>query len=236
MKTAASAPAALLAALFALAPAHAADRNIGITSFDRIIVEGPYAVTVKTGRAVSARATGDLRGLDALSLTVDGQTLRIRSSGQAWGGFSDAKAGPIRIALTTPGLTTARVSGSGSLGIDRMRGAKVSVGVEGAGSVIVDRINADRADLVMAGTGVLRVAGTAKAATATFRGSGTVDAAAFSANDLELNSQGGAAVTIAASNSAKGNVSGTGDVTILGGPACAIASQGSGNLLCGAKR
>lgn len=236
MTNAAFAPIAPIFALLAAAPALAADRNIGITSFDRIIVEGPYAVTVRTGRAVSARARGDLRGLDALSLTVDGQTLRVRSNGQAWGGFPDAKAGPVRIALTTPGLTTARVSGNGSLGVDRMRGAKVSVGVEGAGSVSVDRIDADRADLVMAGTGLLRVSGDAKAATATFRGNGTVDAAAFSAHDLELNSQGGAAVTISASNSAKGNVSGTGDVTILGGPACAIASQGSGNLLCGAKR
>jgi hypothetical protein len=225
-----------LAALVVAGPACAADRTIGITSFDRIIVEGPFAVTLVTGRPVSARASGELRALDTVSLTLDGRTLRVRSTGQGWGGYPGDVAGAVRIALATPELTTARVSGSGSLAITRMRGPRVSVGVEGTGRLSVDRIEADRADLVMAGSGLLTVAGTAKAATATFRGNGKVDAGALAANDIEINSQGGADVTVRASNSAKGNVSGTGDVTVLGNPACAITAQGSGNLVCGAKR
>ncbi|WP_136163503.1 GIN domain-containing protein [Sphingomonas flavalba] len=225
--------ALLIAALSAAAPAAAAERTIGITSFDRILVEGPYAVSVVTGRAVSARATGALRGLDGLSLSVDGTTLRVRTSGGAWGGYPGEAAGPVRLALTTPALTVARVLGSGALTVDAMRGARVSLGVEGAGTLAVARIDADRADLALAGSGSLTAAGTVKAANAVVRGNGLLDAGRLAANDITVNSQGGGQVTARAGHAATVAANGTGDVTILGAPACTVQHQGSGTVRCG---
>lgn len=214
-------------------PALAADKSFSVTSFDRIRVEGPFAVTVVTGRAVSARARGDLRGLDALQLSVEGRTLTVRATGSGWGGYPGEKAGPIAIALATPELSVARVSGSGSLSIDRMRGARISAGVEGAGKLAIARADTDRLELAIAGTGTLSIAGTAKLASATVRGNGMLDAGGLSVDDLQISSEGGSAVTMSARHTAKVAASGTGDIIVLGKPACTVNRIGSGRVTCG---
>ena len=40
------------------APAHAADRNFGVTSFTKIRISGPYRVSLATGVAPFAKASG----------------------------------------------------------------------------------------------------------------------------------------------------------------------------------
>ena len=45
--------------IFVLAsPVGAANRNYGITSFEKVRIEGPYKVTLSTGVAPFARASG----------------------------------------------------------------------------------------------------------------------------------------------------------------------------------
>lgn len=58
--------------------AQAADRRVFVTSFDRIRVEGPFEVTVATGRAAGATISGDARQLDRAEVRVDGTTLVVR--------------------------------------------------------------------------------------------------------------------------------------------------------------
>ena len=52
------------------APAGAATRNFGITGFTKIRVDGPYKVSLATGVAPFARATGSGPALDAAGLAA----------------------------------------------------------------------------------------------------------------------------------------------------------------------
>ena len=95
-------------------PASAADRNYSVTSFDRIRVEGPYAVSVTTNVSPFARASGSLAAMDGVSLRVEGRTLYVRAERSAWGGKPDQPAGPVTLKVGTTyrlrmiNITTAR--------------------------------------------------------------------------------------------------------------------------------
>ncbi len=116
-----------LAAAAAAMPAGAADRRYSVSDFDRVIVEGPYAVRLVVGPPSSATATGTREALDRLSVDVQGQTLRIRRSRSGWGGTPGADAGPVTITLATRTLRSARLIGPASLEVDGARGLNVAV-------------------------------------------------------------------------------------------------------------
>ncbi|MGH6783519.1 MAG: GIN domain-containing protein, partial [Sphingomicrobium sp.] len=65
----ASLPASVLGA-----PAPA-QRNYSVTNFDRIRVDGPYEVRLKTNVAPYARASGAQASLEGVSIKVEGRTL-----------------------------------------------------------------------------------------------------------------------------------------------------------------
>jgi len=59
---------ALLFVLAVSAPSEAATRNFGVSGFDRVRVDGPYRVTLTTGVAPFATASGSATALDAVSI------------------------------------------------------------------------------------------------------------------------------------------------------------------------
>ena len=86
--------AALAALLLVAAPAMAATRSYSVTSFDRIRVDGPYQLMLKTNVAPFARAAGSQQALDAVSIRVEGRTLIVRADeGGSWGGYPGQQPG-----------------------------------------------------------------------------------------------------------------------------------------------
>ena len=86
-----------LASLPAAAAAPVAQRNYSVTSFDRIRVDGPYEVRLKTNVAPFARASGTAAAVDGVSVKVDGRTLIVRPSSGGWGGYPGENRGPVTI-------------------------------------------------------------------------------------------------------------------------------------------
>jgi hypothetical protein len=121
--------ATLLATMTAslASPAGAATRNYSVTSFDRIRVDGAFRVSLATGVAPFASATGSSEALDALAIGVEGRTLVVHVNRSAWGGYSGRSADPIEISLGTHDLTSAWLNGSGSLAIDSVKGLTTRV-------------------------------------------------------------------------------------------------------------
>ena len=77
-------------------PAHGAapaTRTYSVTSFDRIRIDGPYKVALKTNVSPFARATGSPLALDGLSIGVEGRTLVVRTGSGGWGGYSGEDRG-----------------------------------------------------------------------------------------------------------------------------------------------
>lgn len=228
------APAAVIVAFAASVPALAATRSYTITSFDTIRVEGPYAVSVRVGGASFARASGAQRGVDAVSLRVEGRTLYVRADRStprsAFAGGDSAGSGPVVIAVGTPDLAQAMLNGAGSLAIDRLRRLEFVLTISGSGSASVARAELDRLRVSLSGAGAATIAGRAKQFSATVRGAGSLDAGALASRDATLSVLGPASVKASVSNSAKVTASGTAAVALTGGAACELKVSGSASV------
>lgn len=199
-------------------------RSFTITSFDRIRVEGPYAVAVATGRAPFARAEGTADALDAIDLRVEGRTLIVR---QRSGSASRGGGAPVRITVGTPDLRSASLIGSGSLQIDRLRGLAVELGLFGPGSLGVAELAADRVSASVQGSGSLTLSGKAKSATLIARGTPALRASGFEADEVTIAAEGAGELIVAVKSRATVTAAGTAQVRLQGRPACLLKVSGS---------
>lgn len=226
----------MIAAAFAglsAAPAEASERRFTVTGFDRIQVEGPFDVTLTTGRPGSALASGSNQAIDRLSLEVQGRTLRIRPNRSAWGGYPGEGAGALKISVSTHELRAASVSGSGSIMIDKAKGLRFDVSVAGSGRIGIANIDADNLSVGLMGSGKVSLAGTATELVATVQGAGDLDAAALTADEAKINADTAGAIAVAVRRAAEVTATGQGDTRISGKPACKVRSLGSGRVTCG---
>jgi hypothetical protein len=226
---------ATIACVALSAPSLAAERGYTVTSFDRIRVEGPYNVTVSSGRGPAVRASGSQAALDAVIARVDGRTLVIQRSTSAWGGFPGQDRGPVTIAVSTPGLVAASLAGSGRLYVDAMRAARIDLAVAGSGRIALGRIEADRLGAVVTGSGGLAIAGHAAIAQLTLNGSGQIDGAKLSVDDGTVTETGSGDISLAVRRVARVQASGSGNVAVTGSPACTVQRLGSGTVTCGVR-
>lgn len=223
---------ALLGFAALAAPAVAADRHYSVSDFDRVIVEGPYAVRLVVGGPSSALATGAADALDRVTVDVQGQTLRIRRNRSAWGGAPGADTGPVTIRLATRNLRSARLIGPAVLDVENVRGLNVEFAVAGSGRIRAANVAADNLSLGLLGSGGLEIAGTAKAVRGDFQGTGNVEAARLIAQSATINTNTVGTVALTVNGPATVNANGLGDVTILGRPACTVTGPGATQVRC----
>jgi len=221
----------ILASLPAAAAPPAAQRNYSVTSFDRIRVDGPYEVRLKTNVAPYARASGSQAALDGVSLKVEGRTLVVRPTSGSWGGYPGENRGPVTIEAGTHELATAWLNGAGSLIIDKVKGLGFDLSIQGAGSVRVDAADVDQVKLGISGAGSARLAGRAASMTATVRGTSSLDAEGLSVKDAVIGAEGPAIVRANVTNAAKVDALGLAAVTFVGRPSCTVNARGSASVM-----
>jgi len=213
----------LIPLLLLAAPAHAEDRTFMVGSYDRIRVDGPYQVRVDTGPSPRASASGDRRALDYLDVHLDGTTLVIgRGAGER---PPAGMPGPV-VTLTVPRLRGVTVNGGGRTTIDAMQGQRVDLALSGAGTLAVGKITADETNVLLIGTGAMTLAGTSGRARFNNSGAGAIDAAGLSVRDVKLYSASAGPTRVTATQTAKVNASGVGQVQVDGGAPCTIAGSG----------
>lgn len=217
----------LLLALAGAAPAEAATRNFGISSFDKIRVDGPFKVQVKTGVAPFAKASGSTEALDRVAIDVQGRTLVVHPNRSSWGGYPGRDSGPVEISIGTHDLTAAWLNGSGSLQIDKVRGLAFSLSAQGSGAVAIGKADVDQLNIGLAGNASATIAGQAGKMTAVVRGISSLDAAALVTKNASIGAEGAATVKANIGNEAKLNGSGPATITLTGGPACTVRVSGS---------
>src|SRR3954466_9342092 len=163
------------------APAAAANRNFGITSFTKIRVEGPFKVSLATDVAPFARATGSSAAIDRVEVEVSGDTLVVRPSASSWGGYPGSDPGPVEISIGTHDLTNAWLNGAGTLTIDKVRGLSFALSVQGSGRAEINSVDADQMNVSLVGSGSAQLSGQTKKLTALIRGISALNAAGLAA-------------------------------------------------------
>lgn len=231
MRRALPALIALTAAVSGAVPAAADERRVMVTSFDRVRVEGPFTVEVRTGPTPGAIATGDARALDAVEIRLEDRTLVVRGSPNGWGGWPGERTAAPVVAITTPRLVTVSVQGAGTLRAEAMAGQEVSIGLTGSGRIEVARIDADRLEAILAGAGALRLAGSARTARMLNNGVGSIEADGLAVRDLTLQSESAGESRATATRTAAVTATGIGSVTVTGGGAC--TKSGPAPIVCG---
>ena len=221
--------------LLGVPPATAATSTRGYTvvGFDRIRVDGPFDVTVRTGMAPSARATGATTALDRIKVEVQNSTLVIKPDNTAWGGYPGGAVGKVSIILTMADLSSATLAGSGRLTIDRVRGPALELGLGGAGMISIGQLAVDKLSLTITGSGNATLAGRADDGRFVLRGAGNLAAEGLIVRHADIVSAGAGTITLTASESAKVTAAGTGDVNVLGKGNCTVNATGAGNVACG---
>ncbi len=226
------APLAVLLAVplaLAAAPSSAAStsRNFGVSGFDEVRVTGPYSVSVATGVAPFARASGSPAAIDKVAIRVEGKTLII---GEDHSNSNGQSAGPVTIAVGTHELSRASVNGVGSIAIDRARGLSFGLSLAGAGQGTIASVDVDQFRLAMVGSGSVKLTGRAPMLTAVMSGAGTLEASGLSVKDLTVTAQGPAVVAVTATGTAKVTSGGTSTVTLSGSPSCTLKTAGSATV------
>ena len=219
--------------LAASVPVHAAERRYTVTDFDRIQVDGPFVVTVSTGKAPSATAEGSHTAIDRVSIDVQGRTLRVRPNRSAWGGYPGDDTGPLAIALTAHDLRGVSLTGSGTLTVDKAAAMRFDVAVSGSGGITLGQVEADNLVLGLLGSGRIVIGGKAETLRATIQGSGDLDAGALSVEDAEINSDTAGSIEVTVRETAKVTSTGPGDTHLAGSAACTVKALGAGRVVCG---
>lgn len=222
---------AFAALVLLAAPAVAAERNYSVTSFNRVRVDGPYQVTVKTNVAPYARASGAQAALDGVSIRVEGRTLIIRAdTSGGWGGYPGEGRGPVTIELGTHDLTTAWINGAGALFVDKVRGLSFDLAIQGAGVMRIDAADVDLLKVGLSGTASARLSGRAAKLTSTVRGASSLDAEALAVKDAVIGAEGPAMIRANVTGTAKVDALGLASVALAGSPSCTTNTQGSASV------
>jgi hypothetical protein len=218
-------PVLLLAAAFLPSPAEALPRSFTVGSFDRVKIEGPYAVALATGVAPFARAEGSAAALDAIDLRVEGRTLVVRQRrGEA---LSSNGGERVTLALGSPDVRSVSLVGSGSLSVDRLKGLSVEVLVAGPGSLSVQAVEADRLAAAVRGSGSLTLKGRVKNAMLVAQGTPMLSAEQLASNDASISSEGAGEVQAQVTGRATVTAAGTMVIRLSGRPACILRTSGS---------
>lgn len=220
--------------LLSCVPAHAATQAYVITTFDSIRVEAPVRVVIRTGAGTSARGEGDRQILDRLDVQVSGGLLLVRLRAPASPGEA-RPGGTATLTLSTEMIRRAQLSGGGSLTIDAMKGQRGDIALAGSGDIVVGTAALDRLVVMVAGNGRMTLSGAAGVFEARSTGAGIVDAPGLKAKQTRLVNQGPGSITLTASGPADISTAGSGDVTVLGTPACKVTRGGTGRISCGGK-
>lgn len=215
-----------LAVIATASPANAATRNFGITDFTKIRVSGPYRVTLATGVAPFARATGSSSALDRLAVEVRGDTIVVQSNA-SWGGFPGADPGPVEVTIGTHDLTSASLIGSGSVAIDKVKAQRFALTIQGSGAGEIRDSAVDQFDISLEGTAAALVAGKAGKVTALIRGVSTLNAGGLAADNADIDADGAATIDANVRDTAKISAWGPATVRLSGRPSCAVKTQGS---------
>lgn len=221
----------IAAVLLALAPsAHAATRNFGITSFDKVRVEGPYKVRLATGIAPFAKASGSPAALDRVAIEMRGNTLVLHGASNSSSDYPGQDSGPVEIMLGTHDLTSAWISGSGSLAIDKAKGLSFDLSVQGSASAAIGQADVDQLSVAVIGTASATIGGRSGKMTAVVRGVSSLDAANLAAHDATIGAEGTATISARVSDSVRVDGNGAVTVRLTGDPACTLRVSGSASV------
>ena len=183
------------------------DRDFEVGDFEQLDVAGPMDVEVRTGAAASVQASGPEWALENLRVEQQDDRLLIGCEGDI---NSD-----VTVVVTVPRLAAARLSGSGDVSIDSIKGDAFECSSSGSGDLSVDEIDVQTLKLSTSGSGDIDIDKIRAADVETTQmGSGDLsfDAVESAAFKLSMNGSGDAHIDEYCGDTIEAALSGSGDL------------------------
>ena len=210
------------------AAAEAVDaRRFTVTGFDKVDLSSSDRLVVVRGDLFAVTASGDPRGVAALAIAAEGDTLHI---GRTPGQHRDQGA---IVTVTMPSLRAVSLSGSGSIRADGVAGHDFVGALGGSGSMALSGLKATSVRLSLDGSGSITAAGDAAAVAIDLGGSGAIDTRGLATPALTIDLGGSGSVNATSSRAAAIDAGGSGSVRVAGGPRCDIRKRGFASVRCG---
>lgn len=215
------------------APVHATERRVLLSDFDRVEVNGDYAVDIVLGRSAPARVIGAPKAIEQVRVEVRGNTLVIRAAPGLYDANAGRDYGDVRIRVAATALRAIRVDGRSNVSISRLAGPKLDIGLGGSGQIDVTALSTSNLSVTLDGAGRINMTGRAAEATIALRGSGIIDGQALTVGDLDVKAEGSGNATLSATKTARIDAVGTPTVNVTGTAACTVRNTGMGTVTCG---
>ena len=171
---------------------HAVVSARSVASFSGIKLEGVANVRVVVGRRTAVTVRGDDNIVKIVDTSVSGGTLIITEHNRSF-----TSKVPLTVTVATPALDTSTLAGAGAMRVDRIQSTSFTA--------------------TLAGIGSLELSGRTQRLALTVGGTGTADAAALTADAVQVLVAGTGAAHVRATRSLDATIDGTGTIFYSGG-------------------
>jgi hypothetical protein len=201
-------------ALAAPAPAQGVEgRKYAPGPFDTLVLDGSATVRLVQGADDSVFIEGDDEIQGAVDLDLDGGVLRLRPSG-SWKFWRSKQ---IQIVVTARELRRLEIKGAADVvAAEPLRLKQLQVRISGAGSVRLDRLKADKLEFNVSGSGTGQLAGAVDELTVRISGRGAYLGENLASQSANLAVSGAGEVRVWATKELTAHVSGVATIDFWG--------------------
>lgn len=202
------------------------ERALQVSGFEAVVLGVDGELILRQGSNHAVQVEGQANIIDLINTEVQGSKWKITTSKP----IKSHKG--LKIYVTMPRLTEAKVSGSGTIvGEGAFRGLQaVAVGVSGSGKVKLE-LEARDLSTRISGSGDIHLAGSANTHAIKISGSGDVHALGMKSAQTNIKISGSGDCQVEASDMLEVSISGSGDVFYAGNPRVKTKISGSGELV-----
>ena len=188
-------------------------RSYAPGAFDTVVISGSATIKLVQGSEDSVFVEGDDDAQGAVRLDVDDGVLRVRPSG-AWKFWRSKQ---LMITVTARELKRIEISGAADVvAAEPLTLKQFQVRISGAGSVRLDKIKADQLEVSIAGVGSAQVAGSAETLRVRISGRGAYLGENLASKSATLSVSGAGDVKVWATKELTASVSGVATVDFWG--------------------
>lgn len=196
------------------------------SSFSGIELRMHAKVFVKKGDTLSVKIEAPENYLEYIDAHVSGNILLIDNSRC----FS-SNLGDVIINITTPSLTSLKISGSGNIEVlDQFDAVTFKTDISGSGNIYV-KTNSQIVDSNISGSGNIEIEGATTNQSISISGSGDYKAFGLISDHADTHISGSGSCSVFAEETLKVRISGSGNVRYKGNPIIDASISGSGKII-----
>ena len=201
-----------------------------VSGFTAIEINTIGKLTLTQGDGESVKVSGPDNVVPLIRTRVSGGKLVIDTEDNvAFTNLNDQKM--LTFEITVKDLKAVTVNGLGSVTMDGLKGAELSLTMNGAGAIREQNMSVETLKVEINGLGSVEVSGSAQSMVVEISGAGNVEAENLKVATAKVNVNGLGSATLYVTDRLTGEIGGAGNVNYYGSPELKTNTQGIGRFV-----